>query len=74
VILRDLAARNVLVREQSRQCVVSDFGMSRIVEAEDGGKTTSTTGPLVTFLLTTTDQIFFLLMIFLSSLLEMDES
>jgi hypothetical protein len=49
VILRDLAARNVLVREQSRQCVVSDFGMSRIVEAEDGGKTTSTVGPIVTF-------------------------
>jgi serine/threonine protein kinase len=49
VILRDLAARNVLVREQSRQCVVSDFGMSRIVETEDGGKTKSTTGPLVTF-------------------------
>jgi serine/threonine protein kinase len=49
VILRDLAARNVLVREQSRQCVVSDFGMSRIVEAEDGGKTTSNFGPMVTF-------------------------
>jgi hypothetical protein len=68
VILRDLAARNVLVREQSRQCVVSDFGMSRIVEAEDGGQTTSTTGPLVTFVDNYRPDFFFLLMTFLSSI------
>jgi serine/threonine protein kinase len=74
VILRDLAARNVLVREQSRQCVVSDFGMSRIVEAEDGGNTISTFGPIVTFVDNYRPD-FFLLMIFLPSPMpEMDES
>jgi hypothetical protein len=55
VIFRDLAARNVLIREQSRQCVVSDFGMSRKVEAEDGGQTVSSVGPLVKFALKTTN-------------------
>jgi len=47
VIHRDLACRNVLLREKSLECVVSDFGLSRKVEKNDSGaKTRSVTGPL----------------------------
>jgi hypothetical protein len=46
---RDLATRNVLLRDKTRQCVVGDFGMSRKVDSDDGAKTSATTGPLVNF-------------------------
>jgi hypothetical protein len=44
---RDLAARNVLLRQETQECVVSDFGLARKVETEEGQKTALTVGPLV---------------------------
>jgi serine/threonine protein kinase len=49
VLYRDLATRNVLLREGSHQCVVADFGLSRKVEGDDGAKTKTVVGPLVSF-------------------------
>ena len=36
IIHRDLATRNVLLRKERMQCVVTDFGYSRVVESEEG--------------------------------------
>eukprot|EP01119_Soliformovum_irregulare_P010510 TRINITY_DN2594_c0_g3_i1.p1 TRINITY_DN2594_c0_g3~~TRINITY_DN2594_c0_g3_i1.p1 ORF type:complete len:844 (-),score=158.73 TRINITY_DN2594_c0_g3_i1:63-2594(-) len=45
IIHRDLAARNVLLTE-GHQPKLSDLGMSRVVEEEQSGMTTSEVGPL----------------------------
>ena len=36
IIHRDLATRNVLLRKGTMQCVVTDFGYSRVIESEEG--------------------------------------
>ncbi len=41
---RDIAARNILLKGELAK--ISDFGMARIVENEDGGKTYNAVGPL----------------------------
>jgi predicted Ser/Thr protein kinase len=45
IVHRDLAARNILLTA-SGDPKISDFGMSRILEKEDEGKTNSTVGPI----------------------------
>jgi serine/threonine protein kinase len=45
IVHRDLAARNILLTA-SGDPKISDFGMSRILEKDDEGKTNSTIGPV----------------------------
>jgi len=45
IVHRDLAARNILLTESGNP-KISDFGMSRILEKDDEGKTNSTIGPV----------------------------